>query len=592
MLLKMKPAKIFSLLVALMCFAAATHISAQEKLNSSQLAEYETQVNDFLAKGQKNDAVYYLNKIALHYWVNGNTDLALDNFQKIIGLANEIGNTNGIASAYTQIASIYMDKQDYTKSAENYAKALEYKKKLKTKKPIIEAIFNYSEALSNDERYKEALSVLEEAKSMCLELNDRTLTRNCFGRLAEIAGKSGNTALQADYFEFYKNLERELQQEKIASVERETQQKIGAIKQEASSAISQKDMQLKVTTGELIDERKINRERELEIQNLQMQNENQQLRLQEQEAKIKLQNVITFSMAAGLILLALLAFTLYRGYIQKRKSNEALSRLNKQIIQQAEEIANQNHELESKNHELTELNIEKNYIIGIVAHDLKSPLNNLKGLVDVFRIRYASENPEQIKYMELMTKSIERMKSMISRILDVNAVEQKDLNINMKEVDLGELVRSIVADKADSAANKKIHIKTEFADKKFMAKVDDEFYYQVMENLITNAIKFSPFDKSIYIKLKEKEGSVVTEIKDEGPGIHESEKSKMFKKFSKLSARPTNGESSTGLGLSIVKRYVEAMNGQVWVESEVGKGTSFFVEFKQPEAVALETVAA
>ncbi|MFN0049889.1 MAG: ATP-binding protein [Cytophagales bacterium] len=555
---------------------------AQEKLSPSQIEEYTAKASSLEGNGQRNDAVYYYNKIAYHYWVSNKHEQAIDFFQKSLSISNEIGNVNGVAGIYSQIGSIYTDMQDYKKSAENFSKALEYRKKLKQKRAIVDAIFNYSESLSNLEKYSEALKVLEEARGICLEINDISLNRDCFGRLAEVAGKSGNSEDQAKYFELFQNLERQLQQEKMSAVKAESEQKIGEIKQEANTIISKKDIALKLTSQELENQRQVSKERQMAISLLEREHQIDQLTLKEQEAKLKLQQVITFSLAGGLVLVVLLAFTLYRGYVQKRKSNEQLSKLNSEITRQTNEIATQNHQLEKNNFELTELNVEKNYIIGIVAHDLKSPLNNLKGLLDIFRMRIVQPTEEQTKYMDLMSKSIERMKSMISRILDVNAVEQKDLNINMKEVDLAELIKNLVSDKLESAANKKIHIRTEFSDKKYLAKVDDEFYYQVMENLITNAIKFSPFDKNIYLKLNDDNGKVRTEVKDEGPGINDEERSKLFKKFSKLSARPTNGESSTGLGLSIVKRYVEAMNGHVWCESTVGKGTSFIVEFEKP----------
>lgn len=557
-------------------------ISAQEKLSQTQINEYITKSTNLENSGQKNDAVYYLNKIAYHYWITNKYEEAISYFQKSLSISNEIGNSNGVAGIYSQIGSIYTDMQEYKKSSENFAKSLDIRKKLKQKRAIVDAAFNYSEALSNLEKYKESLLVLEEAKSICLELDDKTLMRDCFGRLAEVAGKSGNSEDQSKYFDLFQNLERQIQQEKMNQVKQESEAKIGEIKQTTKTIISEKDKELLITSEELENQRQVSRERQLAISLLEREHQIDQLTLKEQEAKLKLQQVINLSLGGGLILVVLLAFTLYRGYVQKRKSNDQLFKLNSEITRQASEIANQNHLLEKSNFELTELNVEKNYIIGIVAHDLKSPLNNLKGLLEVFRMRITNATEDQLKYMELMSKSVERMKSMISRILDVNAVEQKDLNINMKEVDLAELIKNLVSDKLESAANKKINIKTEFNDTKYLAKVDDEFYYQVMENLITNAIKFSPFDKNIYLRLTDDNGKVRTEVKDEGPGINEEEKNKLFKKFSKLSARPTNGESSTGLGLSIVKRYVEAMNGHVWCESQIGKGTSFIVEFEKP----------
>jgi signal transduction histidine kinase len=101
---------------------------------------------------------------------------------------------------------------------------------------------------------------------------------------------------------------------------------------------------------------------------------------------------------------------------------------------------------------------------------------------------------------------------------------------------------------------------------------------QVFENLISNAIKFSPGRKKVFINLTLKDEHAIGEIKDEGPGMTEEDKKKLFGKYQKLSARPTGNEISTGLGLSIVKKFVDAMGGEIWCESEAGKGASFLVK--------------
>ena len=112
-----------------------------------------------------------------------------------------------------------------------------------------------------------------------------------------------------------------------------------------------------------------------------------------------------------------------------------------------------------------------------------------------------------------------------------------------------------------------------------MVNTDLSYIDQVIENLLSNAIKFSKTEKNIYINITSDDTAALCEIRDEGPGLSESDKKKLFKKYQKLSAIPTGNESSTGLGLSIVKKFVDAMNGEIWCESEVGKGTSFFVKF-------------
>jgi signal transduction histidine kinase len=104
----------------------------------------------------------------------------------------------------------------------------------------------------------------------------------------------------------------------------------------------------------------------------------------------------------------------------------------------------------------------------------------------------------------------------------------------------------------------------------------------VVENILTNALKFSNSGKSVAINIQESAQSIELHICDEGPGFTEEDKKYMFKKFQRLSARPTGSESSTGLGLSIVKKYADLMNAKVELQSESGKGSTFVVAFQKP----------
>jgi signal transduction histidine kinase len=116
--------------------------------------------------------------------------------------------------------------------------------------------------------------------------------------------------------------------------------------------------------------------------------------------------------------------------------------------------------------------------------------------------------------------------------------------------------------------------------------VDSNVMVQVVENLVSNAVKYSPPGKSIFVRLTQSPDSVRLEVQDEGPGLSAEDQSKLFGKFARLSAKPTGGEHATGLGLSIVKRMVEAMNGKVWCQSEAGKGATFVVQLPALDAPA------
>ncbi len=256
--------------------------------------------------------------------------------------------------------------------------------------------------------------------------------------------------------------------------------------------------------------------------------------------------------------------------------SDYLHEANETITKMHREVETQKDEILRKNEELLTLNNEKNNLIGIVAHDLKSPLNQIKGLLNLMRITSTDLSPEALSYIDMMEKSSGRLSDMIAKILDVEAIESKKLNLSIDNVDLSSLLSQLVERHRIPASQKDITLHCAVAEG-MIAHADKSYSEQVFENLLSNAIKFSPREKNVYVNLTRRDDKLVCEVKDEGPGLTESDKKKLFGKYQKLSAKPTGNETSTGLGLSIVKKFVEAMNGRIWCESEAGAGASFFV---------------
>lgn len=258
--------------------------------------------------------------------------------------------------------------------------------------------------------------------------------------------------------------------------------------------------------------------------------------------------------------------------------SDYLHEANETITHMHQEVEKQKDEILRKNEELLNLNNEKNNLIGIVAHDLKSPLNQIKGLLSIMKLTSTNLSDETLSYIEMMEQSSGRLSDMIGKILDVEAIESRKLNLVMEETMLSAILHSIADRYKIPAGEKQIEICRDIDDG-CRASVDRSYAEQVFENLLSNAIKFSQKNKRVFIRLSLTDSRVVCEIKDEGPGLTEADKKKLFGKYQKLSAKPTGNETSTGLGLSIVKKFVEAMNGQIWCESSAGNGASFFVAF-------------
>lgn len=267
------------------------------------------------------------------------------------------------------------------------------------------------------------------------------------------------------------------------------------------------------------------------------------------------------------------------------KKEELLSRIRTHI-----ELTYSKMKLKQMNDELIMLNNQKNEFLAIAAHDMKNPLSVIKGLAD-FIIMYKDETSmeEILELAEQIKTSSEFMFKLIVDLLDVNAIEQGHLQVNFDPINTDVVVSQLYKRFEFNAEKKQIAL---IVDNKCAGTViytDLDRVQQVLDNLLSNALKFSPHGLRVWINTYfDDDGSVIFDIKDEGPGISEADSRKLFTKFAKLSARPTGHENSTGLGLSIVKKLVEIMKCDIWCESELKKGTSFKLKVPIINPIAIE----
>lgn len=269
-----------------------------------------------------------------------------------------------------------------------------------------------------------------------------------------------------------------------------------------------------------------------------------------------------------------------------RKHNKELIRSLQQLNAELEQkITERTEALAKKNKELEEINQEKNHLISIVAHDLKSPLNQVKGFMTLLQMIAKNLNDEERSYIKMSLDTIENMQDMIRQILDWSAIEAKQHNLQPEKIDLNVFLQEIIKGfEVDFSAKKlQVHFTTSLPDARVF--LDKSYVYQIFDNLISNAVKFSPIGKNVYIVVEECVPNFVrVKVADEGQGLTQEDKKKLFGKFQRLSAKPTAGEHSTGLGLSIVKKFVEELGGKVWCESEYQQGANFYVEFPLAKA--------
>lgn len=243
------------------------------------------------------------------------------------------------------------------------------------------------------------------------------------------------------------------------------------------------------------------------------------------------------------------------------------------------ELKTARDQLAEANRKLKDLNEEKNEFLGIVAHDLRNPLNNVLGACDLLGACVeGGDGAERAELVGLISRSAEHMNRLVVELLDVNAIERGAVGCDLVGLDLSEVTEDVVESMTPRAESKEQAIVMGL-DRPAWVMGDARAAREIVENLVSNAVKYSPPGRPILVRVRRREGSVRLEVRDDGPGLSAEDKRKLFGKFARLSARPTAGEESVGLGLSIVKRLVENCRGKVWCESEPGKGCNFVVDF-------------
>lgn len=232
--------------------------------------------------------------------------------------------------------------------------------------------------------------------------------------------------------------------------------------------------------------------------------------------------------------------------------------------------------LEASSFQLQELNAQKNQFLGIVAHDLRNPLN---GIVLAAQLLDGEEDLEEVWRT---ARNIQRegmdMSALIGRFLDVVAIESGAIKAELALHDLSALARHVMERHENRANEKGIGMDFLAPAEPVSAYMDVKFMKETLDNLVSNAVKFSPRQTKITVRVEMLDKQARVSVEDQGPGLTLEDRKKLFGRFSRLSAQPTGGEKSTGLGLSIVKHMVEAMDGRIWVDSEPGHGAAFRVE--------------
>ena len=254
------------------------------------------------------------------------------------------------------------------------------------------------------------------------------------------------------------------------------------------------------------------------------------------------------------------------------KSYLKIQRQKNEIEEQHNNILKQKAELEEANNSLRKLNEEKNQLISVVSHGLRNPLTSSLSVIDMLENEADNLTEEQKEYIRLISNSLRRMNSMINQTLDIDIIQLQRSNLKPERVNLAEILKQVEKSFKYALKIKKLTLELKTTD--LFVEVDRNFIFLIFDNIVSNAVKFSPYNSKITIDLFRSGNDARVEISDQGPGISQEALQTLFDK------PQIHGRQKDKTGLSIVKKYVEAMNGTIECISKAGQGTTFVVDFQ------------
>jgi signal transduction histidine kinase len=258
------------------------------------------------------------------------------------------------------------------------------------------------------------------------------------------------------------------------------------------------------------------------------------------------------------------------------KSYLKIQRQKEMIEKQSESISQQKAMLEQQNFDLTKLNEEKNHLISMVIHQIKNPLTSSLCMAEMLDAGNEHVDETGKEGLTIILNSLKRINNLVNEILDVSAIDSKVYELKLEPLNVREILEELLKNYRYFIEQKNIRFDAEMQD--ISARLNRVYITQIIDNLLSNAIKFTPEGKTVRVKLTAENGTMHFCVCDEGPGMEQEKIDRIFDLYSRQTSMFKQDLARYGLGLAIVYKYTTAMKGQVRCESEIGKGTRFFVE--------------
>ncbi|MCU0384998.1 MAG: tetratricopeptide repeat-containing sensor histidine kinase [Flavihumibacter sp.] len=483
---------------------------------------YKQSLQLSLERGEVSSIISGLGNLGAIYNQLEKPDSAQLFLEEGLRLSNEYNTSQSLSSIYNNLGNVFFKKKEYRKALTYFLtnKALHQGEGQETS--LWTDYLNLGDVYIELGRMDSARFYCGEALRLAKALNSRSKEANSYALLAKLNERLGRYREAYSFQQNWYQLDTALVNQETAASIAEMQERFNA------------------------------RDRE---------KQNKLLQAAIEKEKLQNRNLRSLSLAAFLILvLSVVLLIVYR------KSNRQLVKVNAIINRQKEA--------------LSELNQEKNNLMSIVSHDLSTPFSSIH-LWSRLLETDEQMNEEQKKATQNIRKAAENGEQLIRQILEVERAGTTYEKLELEEINLTSFLNHIISQFQPAANEKDIQLYGPSNTSEVYLLTDQQLLQRIVENLLSNAIKFS--EPGQPVRLLVETGSVYTDliVEDKGPGISKEEQQQLFTRYGRLSPKPTAGEASTGLGLSIVKRLANELSATLHYVGEPGEGSRFLVRFKK-----------
>lgn len=512
-----------------------------------------------------------LNDISIVYAYSEDYDKSLVYFEQALDIFQKTGNEKGVSQALNNIGLIYLDKNDLEKAEEYMLRSLAIKEKRNDLQDISRGYANLGSIMEQSGRKKKALNYYKKANDLFLQTNSKTGLASNYIAIARLELDEGNLAQANSYALDALATAEEIDSKPFIEEASGLLVDIAEINEDYKTAFkylkvnsSVRDSLFNENNSRHLEELKAKFNEEENLREIALLKKDQEI----QRANIRQKDILAYSLIAVIFLFLVILGLVYMAYRANRKKKEILAFKNDKIRTQKED--------------LIRLNQDKDQLFSIISHDIKSPLNSLRGFSHLLIHHIDKISQDEIREMgSQINQSLENLNELLDNLLAWSTRQSGQAKLNIAEIEINELIQKNIDLYNLTASFKQIRLVNN-SEKHVVALADYNSVHTILRNLISNSLKFSYPNSEIVITAKKHQDYVSVTVKDDGVGMSEKVISKLFDLSRQKSQKGTSNEKGSGFGLVLCQQLVHENGGTITVKSEVRMGSEFTFTLPAP----------